>query len=47
LTAVPRAFVASLREATAEAERDGFVPASIVEAAELQAIDAVARRRNT
>jgi antitoxin ParD1/3/4 len=37
------AFVASLQAATAEAERDGFVPASAVKANVLQAIDAVAR----
>ncbi|HUB48182.1 MAG TPA: type II toxin-antitoxin system ParD family antitoxin [Acetobacteraceae bacterium] len=38
-------FLESLREATAESERDGFVPASVVEADALQAIAAVARRR--
>ena len=39
------AFVASLQAATAEAERDGFIPASTVEANVLQAINAVVRRR--
>ena len=39
------AFLDSLREATAESERDGFIPASMVEADALQAIAAVARRR--
>jgi Arc/MetJ-type ribon-helix-helix transcriptional regulator len=39
------AFIASLQAATAEAEHDGFVPASVVEADVLQAISTAAQRR--